>query len=155
MDRDALSTPALEALLQAPSLAILAVDKQGNVILWNPSAERMFGWTESQVLGHLLPNVPESQRQSIFDRIQSALKGETIKPLDAHRLRKDGSPIDVSVWTAPLRDSEGNFIGVGLRQGYILAGSDGTCSKPTGQPYREPRQRRKILRASAGKASAT
>jgi hypothetical protein len=36
MKKEALTTPALEALLQAPSLAILAVDKQGCVILWSP-----------------------------------------------------------------------------------------------------------------------
>ena len=112
MKLDALSTAALEALVQAPSLAILAVDKQGSVILWSPSAERMFGWTESEVLGHFLPNVPEEQRQGIIDRIQGALSGETVSPLDVSRLRKDGSLIDVSVWTPPLRDSAGNFIGV-------------------------------------------
>jgi hypothetical protein len=112
MNLDALTTPLMEALLQAPSLAVLAVDKQGSVILWSPSAERMFGWTESEVLGHFLPVVPEEQRQSIFDRIESARRGKLVRALDVRRLRKDGSLIDVSVWTASLRDSEGNFIGV-------------------------------------------
>lgn len=68
MKKEALATPALEALLQAPSLAILAVDKQGCVILWSPSASHMFGWTESEVLGHFLPIVPEEHRQGVYDR---------------------------------------------------------------------------------------
>ena len=51
MKKEGLTAPPLEALLQAPSLAILAVDKQGCVILWGPSASRMFGWIQSEVLG--------------------------------------------------------------------------------------------------------
>jgi PAS domain S-box-containing protein len=112
MNRDALTTPTLEALLQAPSLAILAVDKQGCVILWSPSASRMFGWTESEVLGRFLPIVPEEQRQEVYDRIQSGLKGEIISAFDVRRLRKDGSLVDISLWSAPLRDSKGEVIGI-------------------------------------------
>ena len=112
MKKEALTVPALEALLQAPSLAILAVDKQGCVILWSPSASRMFGWTESEVLGRFLPIVPEEHRQGVYDRIQSELKGEIISALDVRCLRKDGSLVDVSLWTAPLRNSEGVVEGV-------------------------------------------
>jgi hypothetical protein len=36
MNRETLTTPAMEAWLQVPSLAMLAVDKQGCVILWSP-----------------------------------------------------------------------------------------------------------------------
>jgi len=61
------------------------------VILWSPSASRMFGWTEPEVLGRFLPIVPEERRQGVYDRIQSGLKGEIISALDVRRLRKDGS----------------------------------------------------------------
>jgi PAS domain S-box-containing protein len=112
MKKDVLTAAALEALLQAPSLAIHAVDKQGRVIFWSPSASRMFGWTESEVLGHFLPIVPEDRRQEVYDRIQRDLKGESISPLDVRRVRKDGSLVDISLWSAPLRDSTGGVIGV-------------------------------------------
>ena len=112
MNKEAFTTPALEALLHAPSLAILAVDKQGCVILWSPSASRMFGWTESEVLGRFLPIVPEEHRQGVYHRIQSELNGEITSALDVRRLRKDGSLIDISLWSAPLRDSNGEIIGI-------------------------------------------
>ncbi len=112
MKKDVLTAPALEALLQAPSLAIHAVDKQGRVIFWSPSASRMFGWTESEVLGRLLPIVPEDRRQEVYDRIQRDLKGESISPVDVRRVRKDGSLVDISLWSAPLRDSTGEIIGI-------------------------------------------
>ena len=112
MKKDVLTAPALEALMQAPSLAIHAVDKQGRVIFWSPSASRMFGWTESEVLGRFLPIVPEDRRQEVYDRIQRDLKGESISPLDVRRVRKDGSLVDISLWSAPLRDTTGEIIGI-------------------------------------------
>ncbi len=112
MKKEVLTAAALEALLQAPLLAIHAVDKQGHVIFWSPSASRMFGWTESEVLGRFLPIVPEDSRQEVYDRIQRDLKGESIGALDVRRLRKDGSLVDISLWSAPLRDSTGEVIGI-------------------------------------------
>ena len=41
----------LEAIIKASPLAIIAVDAEERVILWNKSAERMFGWNEEEVLG--------------------------------------------------------------------------------------------------------
>lgn len=112
MNKEALTAPALEALLQAPSLAVHAVDKHGCVILWSSSASRMFGWTESEMLGRFLPIVPEKHRQEVYDRIQCELKGDTASALDVRSVRKDGSPIDVSLWSTPLRDSRGEVIGI-------------------------------------------
>jgi PAS domain-containing protein len=36
----------LRALIQASPLAIIALDARGRVTLWNPAAERTFGWRE-------------------------------------------------------------------------------------------------------------
>ena len=45
----------LEAIIKASPLAIVAVDAEDRVTLWNESAERMFGWSEEEVLGQALP----------------------------------------------------------------------------------------------------
>ncbi|HVM62410.1 MAG TPA: PAS domain S-box protein [Verrucomicrobiae bacterium] len=111
MKTDALSASALEALLQAPSLAVLAVDVRGHVILWSPSAARLFGWTESEASGHFLPIVPKEQRQAVGDWIQRGLKGEITDALEMPCLRKDGSLVDVSLWSTPLRDRKSKVIG--------------------------------------------
>ena len=46
---------ALRALVQASPLAIITLDPPGNVQLWNPAAERLFGWREEEVLGRPYP----------------------------------------------------------------------------------------------------
>jgi PAS domain S-box-containing protein len=148
MNKEVLAAPALETLLQAPSLAILAVDKQGCVILWSPSAARMFGWTESEVLGRFVPTVPEEHRQAVYDRIQSGLKGEIISALDVRRLRKDGSPVDVSLWTAPLRDSRGEVIGI------LALYADITARKQAEEALQESEQRFRSMFSEAAVPTA-
>ena len=112
VNEEVLVGPALEALPQASSWALVAVDKQGRVILWSPSASRMFGWIESEVIGRPLPIVPENERAVFLDWVQRTFDGDMFTTLYARRLRKDGTWIDLSVWTAPLRNSQGEAIGV-------------------------------------------
>jgi len=112
MNDEAFTSQVLEALLQAPSLAVSAIDKHGHVILWSPSASRMFGWTESEALGHFNPIIPQDQREKVLDRIENAIKGGMVIALEEPRLRKDGTLIVASLWTAPLKDSKGDIIGL-------------------------------------------
>ena len=52
------TTQTLQTLIQASPLAIITLDLDFKISLWNPGAERMFGWKESEVLGGYLPVVP-------------------------------------------------------------------------------------------------
>ena len=52
------TTHTLQTLIQASPLAIITLDLDFKITLWNPGAERMLGWKESEVLGGHLPCVP-------------------------------------------------------------------------------------------------
>jgi PAS domain-containing protein len=56
------STAKLETLVQVSPLAITLLDTAGNVQLWNPAAEQIFGWTASEVIGQPNPIVPTSKQ---------------------------------------------------------------------------------------------
>ena len=56
------TTQTLQTLIQASPLAIITLDPDFKISLWNPGAERMFGWKESEALGRQLPVIPENQR---------------------------------------------------------------------------------------------
>jgi len=60
-------------------------------------------------LNRVLPVVPEAERTELLDRVRS---GEPLLGAEKRRLRKDGSLIDTTLWTAPLRDSAGEVSGV-------------------------------------------
>jgi PAS domain S-box-containing protein len=102
----------LSTIVKSSPLAIIALDVDGNVIRWNPAAEEMFGWLESEALGHPLPYVSEDKRDEHLKLRERVLRGEGFTNVEASRRKKDGSYIDISISTAPLRDSQGRVTGV-------------------------------------------
>jgi len=102
----------LHALIQASPLAIYVMDREGRVQLWNPAAERMFGWKEEEVLSRLLPTVPTDQVTESKGLLKRILVGDSLHGLELRRRKKDGSPIDISVFTAPLCDAHGRITGI-------------------------------------------
>ena len=106
------SNQTLKALIAASPRAIFTLDLEGKMKLWNPAAERMFGWTEAEVIDKPNPIVPADKREEYNALRQSVLQGTTLPSVESRRQKKDGSPIDISFSAAPLRDSEGNINGL-------------------------------------------
>jgi PAS domain S-box-containing protein len=101
----------LEGLIKTLPLAVVGIDASAAVTLWNPAAERIFGWKEFEVLGEILPIVPSDEILDFSAMLQSEFAGEAQVAKHCQRRRKDGSLIDVCVSTAPLRSSSGLIIG--------------------------------------------
>ncbi|MEG4960790.1 MULTISPECIES: PAS domain S-box protein [unclassified Microcoleus] len=100
----------LEALIQACPLAITVLDTDdGTVKMWNPAAERIFGWSESEVVGQFVPSVPADKREEFTANLKGIREGNAIAGMETQRQRKDGSSIDISLWATPVRDSNGNI----------------------------------------------
>ncbi len=102
---------SLRAIIQYAPLAIYAYDRDGCVTLWNPAAERIFGWSEKEALGRLPPFVPE-EKLAEFDAIRKqVLSGGVVQDLELTRQRKDGTRVFISTNGAPLYDATGQPIG--------------------------------------------
>jgi two-component system cell cycle sensor histidine kinase/response regulator CckA len=101
----------LAALVEASPLAIITLDMDRKVKMWNPAAERLFGWTPEEVLGRPNPIVPEDKQEEFRKYIQSLLQGPQFADFHLRRQRKDGSLIDVNLSTTLLRDAQGNING--------------------------------------------
>ncbi|HUE12828.1 MAG TPA: PAS domain S-box protein [Planctomycetaceae bacterium] len=102
----------LESLVRAAPLAIITLDREARVLQWNPAAERIFGWSSAEVVGKSLPTIPDEQRQEFETILEGDWRGEPRSDLKLRRLRKDGSLVDVSLWTAPLRDRKGQIVAI-------------------------------------------
>ncbi len=96
------------ALLQSSPLAIWALDREGNVIFWNPAAARIFGYSEAEVIHRPPPVIPAEQQAEYAQWLDLFRSGGSLFAAERVRLKKDGSRIDVLIWTAPLRDAHGN-----------------------------------------------
>ncbi len=111
-ERSRATAAQLQAVVQASPAAIVGFDAEGRVTLWNPAAERTFGWAAGEVLGGFNPIVSEDQREEFRGYVKIALGGEGWRDLEIVRRRKDGSLIDVSASSAPLRDAAGQVVGL-------------------------------------------
>ena len=105
-------TNMLRTLTEASPLAIVVADLDGRVQMWNPAAERVFGWTVGETIGGPIPFLLDDNAVDHRHLHERVLQGEAFTALEAQRRRKDGAIINVSIWTAPLRDSSGRISGV-------------------------------------------
>jgi PAS domain S-box-containing protein len=102
----------LEALVTASPRAIVMLDPEGRVKIWNPAAEQMFGWTEAEVIDRPNP-IGLSDQRSDYPTLQtSVLQGNIYSRLEFQQQRKDGTTIDIVFSLAPLPDSEGQISGI-------------------------------------------
>lgn len=106
------------ALLGTSSDAIIAADKDGIVRLWNPGAERIFGYTSEDAIGQSLDIIiPERLRKRHWDGYQQVMQGGESRYghgdiLAVPSIRKDGAGISVEFTIVPLTDEAGLLNGV-------------------------------------------
>jgi PAS domain S-box-containing protein len=94
----------LEAVVQNSPVAIVTIDQQASVVAWNPTAERLFGYTAAQAIGHNIDELVaslESLHSEAVGYNQQAASGELIRAI-TKRTRKDGSLVDVEVLALPV-----------------------------------------------------
>jgi PAS domain S-box-containing protein len=96
-----------EQFVLAAGDAIIAADTGGSIILWNPAAERIFGYTESEALGQSLNLIiPERFRQRHWDGYRQVMEtGQTrygTEVLRVPAMHKDGRTISIAFTVALL-----------------------------------------------------
>ncbi len=100
--------------------AVIATDREGHITLMNPVAQKLTGWPEQQALGAPLEavfnNINEDSRKRLQNPVEKVLATGQVVGLANHTVlvAKDGLewPLDDS--GAPIRDAQGNIIGVVL-----------------------------------------
>ncbi|HEV7403097.1 MAG TPA: PAS domain S-box protein, partial [Chthoniobacteraceae bacterium] len=102
----------LVAIVESSADAIVGKDLEGCVTSWNAGAERMFGYTASEMLGAQITRIIPLDRRDDETKILARIKrGERIEHFETQRLRKDGKLIEVSVTVSPVKDAQGQVVG--------------------------------------------
>lgn len=102
----------VRAVLRHSPVPIWAVDNEGRLTLWNPAAERLYGWSASELLGDPLPTVPADQMASYCTSLERARLGDAVVAAEGIRQKRDGTRVETSSSYAALRDAEGKVTGV-------------------------------------------
>ncbi|MEO0062557.1 MAG: hypothetical protein RLZZ08_1117 [Pseudomonadota bacterium] len=100
------------ALVESSEDAIIAKDVNGIIRSWNPAAERLYGHSAQDMIGHSIRRLLPPDRLDEEDRILARIRnGERISQLATRRLHRDGTLLDVSITVSPVRDAQGNIVG--------------------------------------------
>jgi len=101
-----------KAIIESSDDAIVSKDLNGVVRSWNPGAERIFGYTAAEMVGRpievIFPPDRKDEEPKILERLR---RGERVDHFETVRVRKDGTPINVSVTISPVRSPTGEIIG--------------------------------------------
>jgi PAS domain S-box-containing protein len=102
----------LAALIDASPYSIVCIDAESRVILWNASAEKLFGYSATEVIGRPYPLVLPEEEAEFSDRLRRLSSGEVLRNLASHRRHRDGTVIDTSSSASAFYDTAGSLLGI-------------------------------------------
>ena len=117
----AASEQMARAIINSALDAFIQLDHSGVILVWSPTAEAMFGWTEREVIGSNVINliVPAANHRDYSERLQQFLReidgGLSGRRYEAPSLRRDGSEILTEVSITALRRGDKRIINAFLR----------------------------------------
>jgi PAS domain S-box-containing protein len=102
----------LASIVEFSDDAIVSTDINGIIVSWNRGAQRLFGYSDDEVVGKpitmLIPPEREDEGPQILARIRH---GQHLDHYETVRQRKDRGLVDIALTVSPLKDPEGNIVG--------------------------------------------
>lgn len=103
----------LAAIVESSDDAIIGKTLDGAIESWNAGAERIYGYSATEVKGLNISVLAHPERPGEMPQILASIRaGGSIDHYETVHLRKDGKQIDVSLTICPIRDGRGGVAGV-------------------------------------------
>ena len=112
----------LAVALRDASDAITVQDLDGRILAWNPSASRLYGWTEAQALAmNVRERIPPALHEQALAKLTLLSQAKVLEPYRTQRLTKTGALIEVSMVSTALVNEAGQMHGIATTERAILA----------------------------------
>ena len=106
---------ALAAIVESSEDAIVSKNLDGVIRSWNRGAERLYGYSAGEMVGHSMAVLLPEDRRDELDRIVERIRnGESVEAYETARVTKDGRLIHVSLTASPVLDAAGKLTGVSM-----------------------------------------
>jgi PAS domain S-box-containing protein len=115
---DSMDRALLEILADMSVVAWFTQDDRGRIVMWNTGAERIFGYTEEEIVGDVFPALAPAHLRADLESVgQRVAAGERIDRVFTEIQRKDGMPVPIALSVSPIVDDRGMVVGaVGVAQ---------------------------------------
>jgi PAS domain S-box-containing protein len=101
------------AIVESSDDAIISTSLKGIIKSWNHGAEKLYGYTEAEVLGKSVTMLIPPERAGEESKLLNSIRnGERINHFETVRRRKDGTDVDVSLTASPIQSRAGDVIGM-------------------------------------------
>lgn len=101
----------LAAIVTSAEEAIIARTLDGMILSWNAGAERLFGYTAMEMIGQPVAKLIPADELVVAEQANGEVAdGSFVGPIEALRVRRDGSLVDVAYTLSPIRDEAGETI---------------------------------------------
>ncbi|NET77859.1 PAS domain S-box protein [Okeania sp. SIO1F9] len=103
----------LASIVESSNDAVIGNTLEGIIYSWNSGAEAIYGYSISEVKGRFISMLAVPERPNEISQILANIRaGASIDNYETVHIRKDGKHIDVALTISPIKDTEGNIIGV-------------------------------------------
>lgn len=103
----------LASIVESTDDGIIGMAPDGTVLYWNQGAERVYGYTQEEIVGKSISMIFHENRQDELPEIfRNVMNGEKISHFETERLHKDGRIVEVSLTVSPITDDLGKIIGI-------------------------------------------
>jgi len=117
--------------------AITVQDREGRILAWNPSAERMYGWSEAEALAMNIRDLtPEELRQEALDTVRRLGRSEVLKPYSTQRLAKGGGVVGIWLTATALVNEVSEVYAIATTERLMAAHNQAEGSVATGNETR-------------------
>jgi len=105
----------IASMVESCDHAIISTSLDGTIVSWNTGAERLFGYTAAEIVGHSgAALVPAYRPENMSEILQRIGEGGQMESSETVRLRKDGTPVEVLLSVSPIKDADGQVIGTSI-----------------------------------------
>lgn len=92
--------------------AIISINAQGNIILWNKGAEQLFLYSKVEAIGQPIEFIcPIHKRHELKKNLEILWRGEKILEYETERMRKDGKIMSITLNISPVFNAQHKLIG--------------------------------------------
>ncbi len=105
----------LASIVESAGDAIHALDMEGTILSWNKGAENLTGYTAEEAIGKCVSMlVAPEEWVNLPARFQVIHEGKNLGPIEIVVQRKDGTRVDSSLSSSPIRNAQGVIVGASV-----------------------------------------